>query len=99
MQKTDLTLKNCCLPGGAALLYFIQPSISVSLPLGCFSIEWIPAVYICHKLQTLNSTLVMMLLLHNPQLQEKRSVRYLVSAKQFTGSDTVQYDYELSIQL
>lgn len=39
----------------------------------------------------------MMLLLPNPQLQEKRSVRYLVSAEQFTGSDTVQYAYELSI--
>lgn len=41
MQKTYLTLKNCFLPGSVELLYFIQPSISVSFPLGCFSIEWI----------------------------------------------------------
>lgn len=32
-----LSLKNCFLPGGVALVYFIQPSISVSLPLGCVS--------------------------------------------------------------
>lgn len=89
MQKNfDLRLKNCFLPGGVALVYFIQPSISVSLPLGCvFQMSRSQQFTFATSTHSVNSALIMVLLPSNPQLQEKRSVRYVVSAEQLTGRE------------